>query len=220
MHGGPTVTGTTVADFLLREFPDIAGVGDDPIRPGLVHRLDKDTSGVVVVARTQEAFAVLKNAFQARQVEKIYLAICCGMLQEPEGTIDLPIGRLVKNPLKRGVSRGKSVIRGAREAVTEYRVLQETAQLSLVELSPKTGRMHQIRVHLQALGHPVACDRVYGGKGVCCPKPANRMLLHAASLSFSLPGRGKMRFEADPPEDFAQVIQILDQKPNNEKGPQ
>ena len=211
VHGGPTVQGQTVVDFLVQKFPEIAVVGDDPARPGLVHRLDKDTSGVMVIARTQEMFEMLKNLFKDRHVQKTYLAICCGILKQESGIIDLPIGRLVKNPLKRGVEQGKTKIRGAREAVTEYRLLQENEQFSLVELHPKTGRMHQIRVHMKAIGNPVACDPIYGGKAVCCPKPAARLLLHAQSISFVLPGKGNMRFEADPPDDFQQIMRQFEE---------
>lgn len=214
VHPGGSVVGETVVDFLLERFPEIRGVGDDPEhRPGIAHRLDKDTSGVMVVARTQEAFERLKHLFKNREIEKTYMAIVCGSPRQPEGVISFPIGRMVKNPLKRGIEQGRSKIRGARPAVTEYRVLKPGKDYSLVELRPKTGRMHQLRVHLKAIGHPIACDRVYGGKNVCCPpaaaeamagKPgATRHLLHAQSLSFSYPPGTRLHFEADEPEDFA-----------------
>ncbi len=210
VHGGVSVSGPTVADFLLKKFPEIKNVGDDPkIRPGIVHRLDKDTSGVMVVARNQKSFEELKKIFQERRVEKIYWAIVCGRPKEKHGVISLPIGRIVKNPLKRGVEIGKGRIRGAREAITEYKVLKEGSEYSLMELKPQTGRMHQLRVHLKAIGHPVACDRVYGGKNVCCPEGAERQLLHASSISFSFPEGRKLRFEADPPADFSIAEKLL-----------
>ena len=216
VHGGVNIREKTLTDFLLEKFPDIRGVGDEPeVRPGIVHRLDKDTSGVMVVARNQKSFEALKELFQKRLVEKTYVAIVCGRPKIKQGIISLPIGRLVKNPLRRGVEQRKSRIRGAREAVTEYKVLREGGKYSLVELKPKTGRMHQLRVHLKAIGHSVACDKVYGGKNVCCPKEANRQLLHAKSISFSFPafvGRSRFggrrpegrrfHFEADVPQDF------------------
>ncbi len=217
VHGGDSVLGKTVVDFLLERFPEIAGVGEDPVRPGIVHRLDRDTSGVMVVARTQESFLALKKLFATRAVTKTYRAIVCGTPALRAGVIDFPIGRMASNPTKRGVVRGRNEIRGAREAVTEYRVIKASGEYSFVELKPKTGRMHQLRVHMAAIGHPVACDAKYGGKKVCCPadvgRPAGaglpvggakprRQLLHAQSLSFSLrPGRMES-FEADPPEDF------------------
>lgn len=217
VHGGVSVSGETLIDALLEKFPEIRTVGDDPkIRPGIVHRLDKDTSGVMVIARTQESFELLKNLFKTRQVEKTYLAITCGAPKARNGVIALPIGRLIKNPLKRGVdtrpgmpARPTGGIRGAREAHTEYRVLKAGQTYSLIELKPKTGRMHQLRVHLKALGTPIACDRVYGGKNICCPIPAGRQLLHAQSLMFSFPNTGCLFFEADPPEDFALARQLI-----------
>lgn len=225
VHGGISVSGATLIDELLKTFPEIRTVGDDPsfakasaaakaladkpegkpnIRPGIVHRLDKDTSGVMVVARNQKSFEVLKNLFKTRQITKTYLAIVCGTPKQKKGVVEFPIGRLVKNPLRRGVEarHARSVIRGAREAYTEYRVLKAGGGFSLIELKPKTGRMHQLRVHLKTLGTPVACDRVYGGKNVCCPQGTSRQLLHAQSLSFSMPDAGRLFFEADPPEDF------------------
>ncbi len=203
VHGGGFITGQTLVDFLVCRFPEIQNVGDDPvIRPGIVHRLDKDTSGVMVAARRQESFEALKLLFQSRQVEKIYRAIACGEVKRSSGVIASPIGRLAKNPTKRGVAVGRSKIRGAREAVTEYRVLKSGGGYSLVELKPKTGRMHQIRVHVKSIGNPIACDRVYGGKNVCCPPGANRQLLHARSLSFTYPEGRHLHFEAEEPEDF------------------
>ena len=203
-HGGETVSGPTVVDFLLPKFPEIVSVGDDPInRPGIVHRLDKDTSGVMVVARNQPTFEALKELFKTRKVEKIYWAIACGILPKVKGIISDPIGRMVSNPLKRGIARGRSRIRGARDAVTEYQVLKNGHAYSLVELKPKTGRMHQLRVHMASINHPIACDTLYGGKNVCCPEGCHRQLLHARSLSFSFPEGRRLNFEADIPEDFA-----------------
>lgn len=213
VHGGDHVKGLTLTQFLLEKYPEIKTVGDDPtVRPGIVHRLDKDTSGVMVVARNQKSFEYLKNLFKNRLVGKTYLAVVCGSPQNRVGEIDFPIGRLIRNPLKRGVdSRGSTPvtgveplrkIRGAREALTKYRVLKSGPNYSLLEVTSKTGRMHQIRVHLSAIGHPVACDKIYGGKNVCCPTGATRQLLHARSISFSFPEGRKLYFEADPPQDM------------------
>lgn len=210
LHGGKSVIGPTVVDFLLKKFPEIRNVGDEPeIRPGLVHRLDKNTSGVVLVARNQKSFVALKELFKNRQMEKTYQAIVCGQLKNKKGVIDKPIGRLVKNPLKRGVEEGRNKIRGAREAITEYKVIKEGKQFSWLELKPKTGRMHQLRVHLKSLGHPVACDKLYGGEKVACPEGAARQLLHANFLTFAFPAGRKLRFEADPPKDFKKALKIL-----------
>lgn len=211
VHGGPSVLGPTVADFLLKRFPEIQGVGDEPFfRPGIVHRLDKDTSGIMVVARNQKSFERLKYLFSHREVEKTYHAILCGTPKETSGVISYSIGRLVRNPVKRGVRRGDGTnIKGEREAATEYRVLRSGQKYSLVEFRPKTGRMHQIRVHAAAIGHPVACDTTYGGKNVCCPEGARRQLLHAQSLAFQFIPGTMLRFDADPPENFSSASESI-----------
>jgi len=209
-HGGETVSGPTVVDFLLPQFPEISTVGDDPInRPGIVHRLDKDTSGIMVVARNQPTFEALKELFKTRSVEKTYWGIVCGTPRQKEGTISSPIGRLVSRPMKRGIEQGRSRIRGARDAVTNYRVLKHNETYALVELKPKTGRMHQLRVHMKSIGYPIACDQLYGGKNVCCPQGCRRQLLHARSLSFSFPEGRRLSFEADVPDDFSCVLNCL-----------
>ena len=212
IHSGGSVFGRTLADELLERFPEIAGVGEDATRPGIVHRLDRDTSGVMVVARNQKSFTVLKETFQKRLAEKTYLAIVCGVPKEKEGVINLPIGRMARDPTKRGVVAGRNVVRGVRDASTAYRVIKTGGGMALVELKPKTGRMHQLRVHMKAIGFPVACDVKYGGKNVCChvgaAKP-RRQMLHAQSLSFSHPAGHKLFFEADPPEDFALALKAF-----------
>jgi len=210
--GGGSVAGATVVDFLLERFPDISGVGEDRARPGIVHRLDRDTSGVMVVARNQKSFHALKEIFQKRRAEKIYFAIVCGRPAKREGAIDFPIGRLASNPTMRGVATGRTVLRGTRDALTHYRVLKAGDAYSLVELRPKTGRMHQLRVHMKAIGHPIACDIKYGGKKVCCPivpPQSGRQLLHARSLSFSFPEGRRLFFEADTPADFTLAEQAI-----------
>lgn len=219
IHSGGSVLGRTLADELLKQFPEIEGVGEDAARPGVVHRLDRDTSGVMVVARSQESFAALKELFKKRLVEKTYLAIVCGMPKKREGVVNFQIGRFARDPTKRGVVAGKNIIRGAREAYTAYRVVKTGGGMALVELRPKTGRMHQLRVHMKAIGHPVACDVKYGGKNVCCPGGdagatgagalPPRHLLHAQSLSFSYPESRNLSFEADPPSDFTLAVKAI-----------
>ncbi|MDO8600515.1 MAG: RNA pseudouridine synthase, partial [bacterium] len=171
VHGGKNISGPTLTDWLIKQFPEIQKVGDDPItRPGLVHRLDKDTSGVMVIARTQHAFEYLKHLFKNRRIEKTYLALVSGHIAKKRGVINLKIGRLIKKPALRGTenpldfARGKQRIKNEREARTEYRVLEYFPDFTLVEATPKTGRTHQIRVHFLALGHPIAGDRLYGKK--------------------------------------------------------
>ena len=203
VHGGAGVKGETITDWLVKKYPETKRVGDDPaIRPGIVHRLDKDTSGVMVVARTPEAFAALKNLFKERKVEKTYLALVIGTPKKSFGVIDAPIGRLMAHPTKRGVG---SRTRGARGAITEYRLLERLGGYALLAVKPKTGRMHQIRVHLASLGHPVAGDRIYGGTRAALPG-LDRQFLHAWRLSFSYPEGRRWQFEAALPEELERVL--------------
>lgn len=215
MHGGNRIAGPTLADWIAGRFPETRHVGDDPsMRPGIVHRLDKDTSGVVVVARTQHTFEYLKHLFKNRRVEKIYLALVAGRVAKKSGIIDLKIGRLVKNPAIRGTERQR--IKNEREARTEYRVLEYLPGFTLIEVTPKTGRMHQIRVHFSALGNPVAGDRMYG-KNVMPPMGLHRQFLHASSISFSYPEGKRWRFEASLPDDLAAVLAGLRQLRKKQK---
>ena len=208
MHGGGSVKGKTIVDFLLEKFPEIKNVGDEAeIRPGIVHRLDRDTSGIMIVARNQKTFAELKKMFSERKMEKTYFALVCGIPSKRKGVIETPIGRSTRNPTKRGTGRH---IKSGREAMTHYKVIKSYGkEFSFLEVLPKTGRTHQIRVHLKSIEHPVACDRIYGGKKVCCPEFTNsprRLFLHASSLEFSLPEGKRWRFEADLPDDLEKAL--------------
>ena len=207
VHRGVAVHGETVVDWLTKKYPEVKSVGDDPKeRPGIVHRLDKDTSGVMVVARNQKAFEALKQLFKERRVEKTYLALVLGAPKKKHDVITAPIGRLIRNPLKRGV--GERGIRGGRPAATEYRLLEYLGRYSLLEVRPKTGRMHQIRVHLASIGCPVAGDPAYGGTRAALPR-LNRQFLHASSLAFSYPEGRRLRFEAALPKDLSAVLREL-----------
>lgn len=198
-----------LTDWLLERYPEMAAVGDSPqLRPGIVHRLDRDTSGVLVAARTQDFFLYLKDIFQKHQAEKIYWALACGDLWPAAGVIDKPIS------LKRGTIR-RTVYDGTmtKPAVTEYKVLERLPGFSLVELRPKTGRTHQLRVHLAAIGHPIAGDRLYGGKKSLLlgdlTGNLERQFLHAKSLEFSLSDGSRRRFEADLPGDLQAILDGL-----------
>lgn len=198
----------TLVDWLKENRSEVLGVGDDPkLRPGIVHRLDKDTSGVLVVAKNQPAFEFLKKQFQEKVLKKTYLALVHGMVKNDTGIINRPIGASRSDFRKRssfGNLRGK-----VREAVTEYKVVQRLGEFTLLECYPKTGRTHQIRVHLKFLGHPVAGDKLYGGKKTISPEGLTRQFLHAKSLQITLPSGGKAVFEADLPEDLANVLKLL-----------
>lgn len=195
--GAGSETGTLVAGLLFREPEAFALVGEDPGRPGIVHRLDKDTSGVLVVARTPQAHAALKKSFQERAVDKIYLAIARGHFKEPSGAIEAPIGRDPKNRQR------FAVLATGKEALTKYRVVAEEKGMSLLQVRLYTGRTHQIRVHLSHIGHPVLGDRLYGGPSNSPPFHAHRQMLHAWKIAFPHPSTGEqMVFTAPTPDDF------------------
>ena len=229
VHKGVAEKGETLADWLIEKFPEIKQVGDEPeLRPGIVHRLDKDTSGVLVAARNQKSFEFLKNQFQKREVVKKYLALVEGNLknnlptgQAGNGVIDLPIGRSRSDFRKKLVSDNAKGV--SREAITEYKVLERFGSVrhsmsntgrpyTLVEAYPKTGRTHQIRVHFKAVGHPIVCDSLYGGKRMTCPFGLARHFLHANFLEFVSPSGAKLKLEADLPEDLEKVLAGLRKK--------
>jgi 23S rRNA pseudouridine1911/1915/1917 synthase len=200
-HGHPD---GTLVNALLAVHPEIADVGDE-MRPGIVHRLDVGTSGLMVVARSQMAYDTLVAALAARRVNRGYQALVWGHLESPNGLIDAPIGRDHRDPLRMAV-----VIDG-KPARTRYRtILRYTAptEVSRLECHLETGRTHQIRVHLAAAGHPVVGDGPYGGirAGVSSPRP----FLHAASLGFKHPVTGEaLAFESALPDDLLSVLAEL-----------
>ncbi len=211
VHSAPTTDPEekTLVDWIIENYPETKTIGDDPeIRPGIVHRLDRDTSGILLIARNQETFEYLKKQFQDRKIQKTYTALCAGRIKNKTGVIDIPIGRSKKTPTKRVASlkaHGK-----LREAITEYRVKKEFENYTLLEAYPKTGRTHQIRVHLKAIGLPIICDKLYGGKKPFCLFDLNRHFLHASALEFKLQNGGKIKLEADLPEDLDRVLKLLE----------
>jgi 23S rRNA pseudouridine1911/1915/1917 synthase len=206
VHPAVGVRRGTLAAALLAYRPELAGVGG-PERPGIVHRLDRDTSGLLVVAKNEAARAALARQWKERQVEKDYLALVHGRLEPPQGVIDAPIGR---DPRHR---QRMAVVEGGRAARTAYRVqryLPETPRrrdvYSLVEVTPSTGRTHQIRVHFAALGHPLVGDRVYGRPSAVL----RRQFLHARRLAFRHPVDGRpLLFESPMPDDLRAALERL-----------
>ncbi len=200
-HGHPD---GTLVNALLARYPEIAAVGD-PMRPGIVHRLDVGTSGVMMVARSQLAYDTLVTALAARQVTRAYHALVWGHLEAPNGVIDAPIGRDHRDPLRMAV-----VIDG-KPARTRYRTIadySEPAHVAELACQLETGRTHQIRVHLAAAGHPVVGDGTYGGvrAGVSSPRP----FLHAAELTLRHPVSGvELSFTAPLPQDLRDVLDGL-----------
>lgn len=218
VHGTGRDEPRTLVDFLLGRWPEIKGVGESLVRPGIVHRLDRDTSGLMVVAKTQETYEYLKQAFQERRVTKKYLALVHGTLTKTSGEITLPIGHGAHQATKRTVRRDGRGVRGEREAFTAWRLKKQYqdpstslgAGFALLEVEPKTGRTHQIRVHLAAIGHPVAGDPMYRFRKSINPPGLTRQFLHASYLAFSLPDGKKFVFESDLPSDLADVLNSLE----------
>ncbi len=195
--------GRTLVAWLIKRYPSIKKVGDDPeLRPGIVHRLDKETSGVMIVAKTQAAFEFLKKQFQSRNIRKVYLAIVWGTFEMHSGIIEKPIG-IKPGTLKRTIKIDLDT-KLVKEAKTIYRVMREIGPYSVVEAEPLTGRTHQIRVHLAAIKHPVVGDRLYSQREL--PKGVSRLMLHAQSLELTLPNGKTARFTAEPPRDVAAML--------------
>jgi len=205
IHPAPGHRSGTLVNALLAHCPDLASDSGDA-RPGIVHRLDRDTSGLILVAKNEQIRRALQSQFKARQVHKVYVALLDGQLEAARGRIEAPLGR---DPRHR---QRMAVVPGGREAVTEYRLLASLAggDYSLVEAEPKTGRTHQIRVHFASIGHPVVGDMVYGRRRTRLPVP--RQFLHAQRLGFTHPLTGQpLEFEAPLPDDLAAVLQALAQ---------
>ena len=209
-HPAANNFGPSVAEFLLFRYPDIATVGEHSLRPGIVHRLDKDTSGVLVAARNTRSYVQVKQIFQLRQIAKTYQALCFGIPRESVGIIETLIGRSLADPRRR--TTGAS--RNPKTALTQYRVIRTFGKrASLLELHPKTGRMHQIRVHLQYIGTPILGDPLYSTKpsrSFSQELGIKRQMLHASDLSFTL-NAISYAFHAPLPEDFRHAIEKLEQ---------
>ncbi len=201
----------SVSDFLVKYYPKIKEVGEDEQRYGTVHRLDKDTSGVMIVAKNNQAFEFLKDQFKNRKTQKVYLALVYGKVNPPEGVIDLKIGRSKTNPNMQTVidTKKKGNIK-SREARTVYKTIKNFKDYSLLEVSPKTGRMHQIRVHLKAIGYPVVGDKKYFFKKYKNENlELNRQFLHASELKIKLlDGKDKI-FKAELAGDLKDFLDNL-----------
>ena len=199
----------TLVDWIAKKYPEIKDIGDVPAqRGGIVHRLDRETSGVMVIARTQESFTYLKKLFQTRNIHKTYQALVWGRVKADSGVIDKPIS-IIDGSVKRTVFKGKM----SREAVTEYKVIKRYTTsdgrdaLTLVEVSPKTGRTHQIRVHFSSIGHSVVGDKLYGKKGSI--DGLERQFLHAHRIEFISSDGEKIVGTSELPMELKQVLSSL-----------
>ncbi len=198
----------TIVNWALWKYPAIRSVRDsnDNLRPGIVHRLDKDTSGLMLIAKNQRMFNWLKKQFQAHLVIKKYIALANGTVKNDEGKIDLNITRSKKDPTQNNVTKSKTI---GRSALTFWKVLKRYAGYTLLEVTPQTGRMHQIRVHLKSMGTPVAGDKKYFSKNLKSPKHLGRMFLHAAYLSFNAQSGEKFSFHSPLPAELESALQNL-----------
>jgi 23S rRNA pseudouridine1911/1915/1917 synthase len=202
----------TLVDWLLEEFPGLKNAGEAP-RYGVVHRLDKDTSGILLIAKNNESLASLQKQFEDRKISKKYIALATGILKQDSGRIESLMGRSQQNRQKQKVYLANEPESGnKREAITDYQVLKRLQNYTLVEVSPKTGRKHQIRVHLAYLGHPIAGDKIYGFKNQPCPKGLKRQFLHAAYLKIKSIGGKELELRSGLPEDLETIIKNIPEK--------
>ncbi len=206
VHGDGKNKEKTLVDWILKNYPRMKNVGElmgEVVRPGIVHRLDRETSGVLILAKNQKTYEFLKNQFQERKVKKIYHAIVSGLFKNDHGVINKPIGRSPSDFRRHLAGRGA---RGEmRDAITEYKVLKAFKNFSYLEIKPKTGRTHQIRVHMQYISHPVVCDPLYNPKG-SCPKGITRLALHAKSIEFKNFKGQIIKVESALPLQFRKII--------------
>ena len=229
VHADGRTKEETLVDWLNQNYPNLKEVGEEqtlqnlPAQPdgktikrsGIVHRLDKDTSGVIVVAKTKEAYQFLKEQFQNRKVIKIYNAVVWGnfLAEKMEGIIDKPIGRSSSDFRKWSAEYGAKG--ELREAETEYKVLSqgenEGKKFAYLEVRPKTGRTHQIRVHLKSISHPVVCDKLYGTRLINKEKCLgfDRLALHAFSIRLKLPDNTDITIESPLPPEFENALNLL-----------
>ncbi len=217
VHPDGRAQAPTLIDWLLRTFPSIAGVGE-PIslqdgsiieKPGIVHRLDTDTSGALVIAKTQESFLHLKHQFKDRLVKKTYVAFVWGVIKDDRLTIDRPIGRSGSDFRKWSATRGA---RGTmRDARTDVRVVGRSNEYTYIEAMPKTGRTHQIRVHLKAINHPILCDTQYANTQQC-GLGFTRQALHSRVIEIESSSGERVRVEAPLPGDFEEALRIFNKE--------
>ncbi len=199
VHPAPGHPSHTLINAILSHFPRLADIGDS-LRPGVVHRLDKDTSGVMLVAKNRAAQLNLAEQFKAHSVVKAYLVLVKGHLTPEQGIIEAPMGRDPRN------RKRMAVVAEGREARTEYRVIKYIGDYTLLEVMPETGRTHQIRVHLSAIGYPVVGDKVYGAKS----PHLSRQFLHACRLGFKHPSTGEyVEFTSELPPDLVQALKDI-----------
>jgi len=213
-HGASHVEGPNLADLLLKDYPEIEKIGEDPRRPGIMHRLDKLASGLIVIARSRESFDNLKDQFKNRTINKRYKALVYGKIEKDEAEINFPIKRSSKGHKMAALPetmKGEKNISG-RRAMTEFLIIKKFINYTLLDVKIITGRTHQIRVHMCAYGHPVVGDDLYSTKKTRIKnKKLNlgRMFLHADNLEFTdLKGK-RQKFEIGLPNELSKFLEII-----------
>lgn len=207
VHADGVLKNKTVTDWVLANYPEAINVGEEAMlkngevikRPGIVHRLDKDTSGALLICKTEKAYEYFKELFQNKNIKKEYHALVYGVVKNDSGIIDKPIGRHPADFRRRLAEEGA---RGElREAITKYEVIKRGKEASFIHAYPLTGRTHQIRVHLKSINHPVVCDSLYAPKGACL-FGINRLALHAYKITWKNMAGAEQTAVAPYPEDF------------------
>ncbi|HDQ23225.1 MAG TPA: RluA family pseudouridine synthase [Candidatus Uhrbacteria bacterium] len=205
VHPTEKMENNTLVNGLLDKYPEIKKIGDDSLRPGIVHRLDKAVSGLILVCKTQKAFDYYKKQFQDRKIKKIYTALVHGWMEKTEGEINLPIER-AKGKGKMAV---KPISQGGKEAITKYNVIKQFKNFSLLEINILTGRTHQIRVHLNAIQHPIVGDKLYKQKKVKEKLELDRPFLHSTTLGFENMDSQYQEFTSKLPAKLLKVLKTL-----------
>ena len=207
VHPTRKETKNTLVNGLLAHLPGIKSVGEDLSRPGIVHRLDKDTSGLIVAAKNNKTLAWLKKQFAQRKVKKTYIALVYGIPKKKKGIIKSAVGKLKGKQIAGPAVAGLNI--KAREALTEYQVKKTFDEYTLLMVMPLTGRTHQIRVHLASIGHPIVGDELYKFKRLKPPRGTTRQFLHAYELHLPMPNNMSKKFTVDLPEDLKYVLDHL-----------
>ncbi len=229
VHGGNGIKEKTLVDFLIAQYPELSKVGEDPVRPAIVHRLDKEVSGLMIIPKNNSAFEYFKEQFQNRKIKKEYLALVFGKIDKDEGIIDFPIKRSSqghkmaaipktskdyqqldpeKNLTNRSLGNIKA-LESSRQAITEFSVLKRLINFTLLKVKIKTGRTHQIRVHFSAFGHPLLGDNLYGNKkskNKNIKLKMGRIFLMANKLSFIDPSGDQQNIEIDMDNDLEIIL--------------
>ncbi|MDD4122926.1 MAG: RluA family pseudouridine synthase [Candidatus Pacebacteria bacterium] len=206
MHPTNFSQSNTLANYLIKYFPNLKNVGEDKLRPGIVHRLDKDTSGLLIIPLNNESFFEFKTKFQNKEIKKTYIALVSGKLKEKQGVLDIPITKSQQKFNRRKVAVVPDKF--TKEAITEYEVLREFKNESLLKVNLKTGRTHQIRVHFAAISNFIIGDTEYGSTKVNKKYDLNRQFLHSSQLDFNFKNK-EYSFSSDLPKDLSNILENL-----------